>query len=497
MLHAGARGHRARPARATAAGCSTRRCNVASIFIPDGTIVSTRRAQRSRGRSTWPRATRSRPRSRWSCSSTAARPRRPRSSPARCRIAARAKVVGTHTFGKGVFQEIEPLSNGGALGLHRRPVLHAQRPEPRRRRRARGAGIQPNIYACTKPDAPRRRRADGGRADRRGRGSRGDAAARARAAHPRSGARVGVAACASGQFLVAEPFFERGAAARSSAATSAPAWATSCCRAAGTAPGAAGAPGRAWSAALGRPDVARDVIEALMLDRGLRARLRSGGGARGARGRRRQARRRCPGASGATCASSPRSRSTRRPRATSTTPSRPSELGDGRWRVWVHIADVAAYVRAALAASTARPTAAGRACTSPGRSSRCCPSALSNDACSLVPGRGPARGDGRDGAARAREVRAAAFYRSRDPLGRAARLRPRRPRSSPAASGAASRGAGPLGRARARPRRCARGARAPRARRARGRLGRARVRLRPRRQRRRRRGRRSRPSPTG
>ncbi len=27
----------------------------------------------------------------------------------------RAKVVGTHTYGKGVFQELEPLSNGGGL----------------------------------------------------------------------------------------------------------------------------------------------------------------------------------------------------------------------------------------------------------------------------------------------------------------------------------------------------------------------------------------------
>ena len=29
----------------------------------------------------------------------------------------RAKVVGTHTYGKGVFQEIEQLSNGGALDI--------------------------------------------------------------------------------------------------------------------------------------------------------------------------------------------------------------------------------------------------------------------------------------------------------------------------------------------------------------------------------------------
>ena len=29
----------------------------------------------------------------------------------------RAKVVGTHTYGKGVFQEIDPLPNGGALDI--------------------------------------------------------------------------------------------------------------------------------------------------------------------------------------------------------------------------------------------------------------------------------------------------------------------------------------------------------------------------------------------
>jgi carboxyl-terminal processing protease len=29
----------------------------------------------------------------------------------------RATIAGTHTFGKGVFQELEPLSNGGALDL--------------------------------------------------------------------------------------------------------------------------------------------------------------------------------------------------------------------------------------------------------------------------------------------------------------------------------------------------------------------------------------------
>ena len=38
----------------------------------------------------------------------------------------RATVVGTRTFGKGVFQEVLPLSNGGAAGHHRGRVLPAR-----------------------------------------------------------------------------------------------------------------------------------------------------------------------------------------------------------------------------------------------------------------------------------------------------------------------------------------------------------------------------------
>ena len=57
-----------------------------------------------------------------------------------------------------------------------------------------------------------------------------------------------------------------------------------------------------------------------------------------------------------------------------------------RVRVWVHIADVAAHVpegslRGPRGAQRGRP-----ACTCRGRSSRCCRTALSSDACSLVPG---------------------------------------------------------------------------------------------------------------
>ncbi len=93
---------------------------------------------------------------------------------------------------------------------------------------------------------------------------------------------------------------------------------------------------------LGRPDVARDVLEALMLDRGLRRRFPAGVA------RRRVARR----------ASSPAAAQGRRDlRDLPTFTIDPvtardfddaisaEDLGDGTVRVWVHIADVSAYVR--------------------------------------------------------------------------------------------------------------------------------------------------------
>ena len=55
----------------------------------------------------------------------------------------RATVVGTHTFGKGVFQEEEPLSNGGALDITVGEYFTPERPQPRRRRRQAGRGHHP------------------------------------------------------------------------------------------------------------------------------------------------------------------------------------------------------------------------------------------------------------------------------------------------------------------------------------------------------------------
>jgi carboxyl-terminal processing protease len=67
----------------------------------------------------------------------------------------RATVVGTHTFGKGVFQEVEQLSNGGALDI---TVGEYFTPSGRNLGGGgvrRGAGITPDIRAKDNPDTKR------------------------------------------------------------------------------------------------------------------------------------------------------------------------------------------------------------------------------------------------------------------------------------------------------------------------------------------------------
>ncbi|MDA0165190.1 S41 family peptidase [Solirubrobacter ginsenosidimutans] len=67
----------------------------------------------------------------------------------------RAKVVGTRTFGKGVFQEIESLSNGGALDI---TVGEYFTPTGRNLGGGgvrRGAGITPDIQATDNPKTPK------------------------------------------------------------------------------------------------------------------------------------------------------------------------------------------------------------------------------------------------------------------------------------------------------------------------------------------------------
>ena len=63
----------------------------------------------------------------------------------------RARIVGTHTYGKGVFQITEPLNNGGALDL---AVGQFFTPDGRNLGgggAAQGAGITPDVYAATNP----------------------------------------------------------------------------------------------------------------------------------------------------------------------------------------------------------------------------------------------------------------------------------------------------------------------------------------------------------
>ena len=67
----------------------------------------------------------------------------------------RATVVGTRTFGKGVFQEIEPLANGGALDI---TVGEYFLPSGRNLGGGgveRGAGVKPDVQAEDDPKTPR------------------------------------------------------------------------------------------------------------------------------------------------------------------------------------------------------------------------------------------------------------------------------------------------------------------------------------------------------
>src|SRR5204862_5617446 len=134
---------------------------------------------------------------------------------------------------------------------------------------------------------------------------------------------------------------------------------------------------------IGRPDIARDVLEALMLDNGLR----------------RSFPRRVE-EEAAEAAASPRSEADgnarRDLRELPTFTIDPidakdfddaisaEELGDGRARIWVHIADVSAYVRpeGVIELEAFRR---GTSVYVPGAVEPMLPQALSNDACSLRP----------------------------------------------------------------------------------------------------------------
>jgi carboxyl-terminal processing protease len=126
--------------------------NVASIFIPDGTIVST--------------SGRSQPRQVYLATGNAISTKIPlvvlvdhdTASAAEIvtgalRDRGRARVVGTHTYGKGVFQEILPLSNGGAIDITVGEYFTPNGQNLGGGGVREGAGITPDVYAADKPGA--------------------------------------------------------------------------------------------------------------------------------------------------------------------------------------------------------------------------------------------------------------------------------------------------------------------------------------------------------
>ncbi len=188
-----------------------------------------------------------------------------------------------------------------------------------------------------------------------------------------------------GKFLVAEPFFERGPRFVVSRDRRAAVGDLVVLRPGRRRDGRAG--GRATIARrLGRPDVAHDVIEALMIDRGLR---RSFDPAVEQEARS-AARDKPESASGADAGR----RDLRDLPTFTIDPATAADFddaisatveGEGSWRLWVHIADVSSYVHPG---SLLDREAYRRGCSVyvPGAVEPMLPSELSSNACSLVPG---------------------------------------------------------------------------------------------------------------
>ncbi|MCW3047536.1 MAG: Exoribonuclease [Solirubrobacterales bacterium] len=180
-----------------------------------------------------------------------------------------------------------------------------------------------------------------------------------------------------GRFLVGEPFFRRGKRVTVERSRDAAPG-----RLALLKPPGRGAGGRARIARMiGRPDVARDVVEAFMLDRGLRRSFPPG--VERAAAEARDAPLEVPGRRDLVALPT----FTIDPVTARDFDDAISceELGERHWRVWVHIADVTAFVRPGSPVDRE----AYRRSTSvyvPGAVEPMIPEALSNDACSLIPG---------------------------------------------------------------------------------------------------------------
>ena len=193
---------------------------------------------------------------------------------------------------------------------------------------------------------------------------------------PRGGEGLVATVDKRGRFLVAEPFFERGGRMVLDRDSRTRVGDLVLVRPATRAGGHARV-----VRSLGRPDVASDVLEALMLDRGLRRRFdpaveRAARKARDAGVDPEVARRDLTGL--ATLTIDP---VTARDFDDAISAE---QRDDGRTRIWVHIADVSAYVRPGSLVDR-EAARRGTSVYVPGRVEPMLPEALSNDACSLVP----------------------------------------------------------------------------------------------------------------
>ncbi len=223
---------------------------------------------------------------------------------------------------------------------------------------------------------------------------------------PRPAARVAVLR-RKGKFLVAEPFFGPGTQSVVSRDHQADVGDLVAVSPAGERSGGRGSRRAVITRRLGRPEVARDVIGALMLDRGLR-RTFDPAVEQDARA----------------AAAAPLPLTGRRDlRDLPTFTIDPvtardyddaissEALEDGSWRVWVHIADVCAYV----APRSSIDGEAYRRATSvyvPGAVEPMLPAVLSNDVCSLVPEQDRLAVTVEMSVSPARQVLGASMYRS-------------------------------------------------------------------------------------
>ena len=310
-------------------------------------------------------------------------------------------MVGTTSFGKGTFQEVIPLNNGGALDLTVGEYL------TRNGTSINGIGITPAGEGEGQPLAPRPTRGASGPSRCWTSSSEFPA--------PQVERRV-VLVSKRGRFLVGELLFERGGQIELGGGRR------------------AATPGRMALVELGQgrgrarvvrqlgdPRLAADVLDAMLEDRQIRV------------GFSRRIEEEAGEAAARAAALDVDRRDLRDLPTFTVDPATAHDFDDAvsasrterGVRLWIHIADVAAHVRPGAPLEKEAYRRANSTYV-PGRVEPMLPHALSSDACSLAPERGSAGGHRRDRALGVRRAAVGELLPQPDPLGRPPRLRPAR-----------------------------------------------------------------------